>query len=55
LEHNRETTVTAAYLDERRYDLDWLRIAAFGLLILYHVGVVFVTWDFRIKTVHPAK
>lgn len=33
----------------RRYDLDWLRIAAFGLLILYHVGMLFVPWDFHIK------
>lgn len=33
----------------RRCDLDWLRIAAFGLLILYHVGMVFVPWDFHIK------
>ena len=40
---------------QRRYDLDWLRIAAFGLLILYHVGMVFVTWDFHIKTAHPAR
>ena len=40
-------------LSERRYDLDWLRIGAFGLLILYHVGMVFVPWDFHIKTAHP--
>ncbi len=37
----------------RRYDLDWLRIGAFGLLILYHLGMVFVPWDFHIKTAHP--
>jgi len=24
----------------RRYDLDWLRIIAFGLLILYHIGML---------------
>lgn len=33
----------------RRYDLDWLRIAAFGLLILYHAGMAFVTWDWHVK------
>lgn len=33
----------------RRYDLDWLRIAAFGLLILYHCGMAFVPWDWHIK------
>jgi hypothetical protein len=34
----------------RRFDLDWLRIAAFGLLILYHVGMFYVTWDFHVKS-----
>ena len=33
----------------RRYDLDWLRIAAFALLILYHAGMAFVVWDWHIK------
>ena len=40
--------------NDRRYDLDWLRIGAFGLLILYHVGMVFVPWGFHIKTAHPS-
>jgi glucans biosynthesis protein C len=35
--------------NNRRFDLDWLRIGAFGLLILYHIGMVFVPWDFHIK------
>ena len=34
----------------RRYDLDWLRIIAFGLLIFYHVGMFFVTWDWHVKS-----
>lgn len=34
---------------ERRYDLDWLRVFAFGLLILYHVGMFFVPWEWHIK------
>jgi glucans biosynthesis protein C len=34
----------------RRLDLDWLRIAAFGLLIAYHVGMYYVTWGFHIKS-----
>src|SRR5690606_38302857 len=25
----------------------------FGLLILYHVGMVFVPWGFQVKTAHP--
>ncbi|WP_298728483.1 acyltransferase family protein [uncultured Ferrovibrio sp.] len=35
---------------QRRYDLDWLRIIAFGLLILYHIGMFFVTWDWHVKS-----
>jgi glucan biosynthesis protein C len=37
-------------MDERRHDLDWLRIIAFGLLILYHVGMFYVTWDWHVKS-----
>src|SRR5215204_436131 len=37
---------------ERRIDLDWVRIAAFGLLIFYHVGMLYVSWGFHIKSVH---
>lgn len=40
---------------QRRYDIDWLRIGAFGLLILYHIGMVFVPWDFHIKTAEPQR
>jgi surface polysaccharide O-acyltransferase-like enzyme len=36
----------------RRVDLDWVRIGAFGLLILYHVGMLYVSWDFHIKSEH---
>jgi Acyltransferase family len=37
---------------ERRIDLDWVRIAAFGLLIFYHVGMLYVSWGFHIKSAH---
>lgn len=37
---------------ERRVDLDWVRIGAFGLLILYHVGMLYVSWPFHIKSTH---
>jgi len=33
----------------RRYDLDWLRVLVFGLLIFYHVGMFFVLWGWHIK------
>lgn len=37
---------------ERRIDLDWVRILAFGLLIFYHVGMLYVSWGFHIKSEH---
>jgi peptidoglycan/LPS O-acetylase OafA/YrhL len=37
-------------MTERRYDMDWIRIAAFALLILYHCGMFYVTWDWHVKS-----
>ena len=37
----------------RHYGMDWLRIGAFQLLILYHVGMAFVPWDFSVKMTPP--
>src|ERR1700730_9681374 len=37
-------------LGQRRYDLDWVRIGAFLLLIFYHVGMYYVTWDWHVKS-----
>lgn len=36
-------------LDHRHYGLDWLRVGAFGLLILYHLCMAFVTGDWLVK------
>ncbi|WP_425408506.1 acyltransferase family protein [Hyphococcus sp.] len=36
----------------RRYDLDWLRIIAFGLLIFYHIGMFYVTWGWHVKSAY---
>ena len=33
----------------RRYELDWLRVFVFSLLILYHTGMFFVPWGWHIK------
>ncbi len=33
----------------RRYDLDWLRVIAFGILIFFHVGMFFNHWEWHIK------
>lgn len=36
---------------ERRYDLDWLRILLFGLLIIHHIGMFYVAnWGFHAKS-----
>jgi len=33
----------------REYGLDWLRVFAFAVLILYHTGMIFVSWGWHIK------
>ncbi|MDZ4775527.1 MAG: acyltransferase [Alphaproteobacteria bacterium] len=35
---------------DRRVDLDWLRIVAFGILILYHIGMFYVSWGWHVKS-----
>jgi len=39
----------------RRYDLDWIRVIAFMVLILYHVGMFYVPWDYHVKSPHPVE
>jgi surface polysaccharide O-acyltransferase-like enzyme len=34
----------------RLHYLDWLRVLAFGLLIFYHTGMLYVTWSFHVKS-----
>ena len=34
---------------DRLYYIDWLRIGAFALLVLYHVGMVYVPWGWHVK------
>ena len=38
----------------RRTDLDWLRVIAFGLLILFHVGLVYAPFDWHIHSRYTA-
>jgi len=38
---------------QRRYDLDWVRILAFALLVPYHVGMYYVSWDWHVKSPAP--
>lgn len=35
---------------QRRHDLDWVRVYAFALLVLYHVGMYYVTWDWHVNS-----
>ncbi len=44
--------IAAPLAPDRQYHLDWLRILAFGLLVLYHVGMYYVSWDWHIKSPH---
>lgn len=38
-------------LSNRRYDLDWLRVIAFAVLIFYHIGMYYVyEWQWHIKS-----
>ncbi len=34
---------------QREHGLDWLRVCAFGLLILYHSGMAYVSWPWTVK------
>ncbi len=34
--------------------LDWVRVGAFGLLIFYHIGMFYVSWDWHAKSDHAS-
>lgn len=46
------TATTAA--PARRHDIDALRVCAFGLLILFHVGMFYSPWPWHVKSEHMA-
>ena len=37
-------------MGSRKYFLDWLRVLAFAGLIFFHVGMLYVTWHYNIKS-----
>ena len=37
-------------MGSRKHFLDWLRIIAFGLLILFHTGMLYVSWSYNLKS-----
>jgi surface polysaccharide O-acyltransferase-like enzyme len=43
------------FIGDRRLDLDWIRVGAFALLILYHVGMLYVSWGFHVKSIHESR
>ncbi|TFW31676.1 acyltransferase family protein [Massilia horti] len=46
--------IPAADKPRRLFFLDWVRILAFFVLILYHVGMYYVTWDWHVKSVNAS-
>ena len=44
---------TSLRMTTRHLGMDWLRIGAFGLLILYHIGMYFVPWGWHVKIAAP--
>ena len=40
---------------ERRYDIDWLRVIAIGLLLIYHVAIGFQPWGVMIAFIANPK
>jgi len=39
---------------DRRHDIDALRVCAFGLLILFHIGMFYSPWGWHVKSAHVA-
>src|SRR5690606_28055356 len=50
--HHRARVTQPPAPKMRRHDLDWIRIAAFGLLILYHVALVYAPYDWHVHSPH---
>jgi surface polysaccharide O-acyltransferase-like enzyme len=43
-------------METRKYFLDWLRVMAFAALIFFHVGMLYVSWRYNLKSprLYPA-
>lgn len=46
------TAATPAAAAAREPFIDWLRIAALGLLVLYHAGMAYTSWGWHVKSGH---
>ena len=54
MNHPAATAFPAPASTSRLYFLDWVRILAFMLLILYHVGMYYVSEDWVVKSPHAS-
>ena len=45
------TQATEPIPGARLFFLDWVRILAFALLIVYHIGMYYVSWPWHVKSV----
>ena len=52
LPETRPIVTTPAASSSRRADLDWIRVIAFGLLILFHTALVYSPYDWHIQSEH---
>lgn len=50
-----DPTITTNAPPARHYGLDWLRIIAFALLIVYHVGLMISPWDWHVNSEQPVR
>ena len=43
-------------MTKRKHELDWLRVIAFGILIFYHIGMLFVAdWGYHFKSQYTSE
>lgn len=51
-----ETLANNNWATQRRHELDWLRVLAFGLLIVYHLGMAYVAeWGWHVKSQYQSE
>ncbi|SOD82824.1 acyltransferase family protein [Spirosoma fluviale] len=43
-------TLSSTTISTRRHDLDWLRVIAIVTLLFYHTGMIYVSWNWHIKS-----
>jgi peptidoglycan/LPS O-acetylase OafA/YrhL len=48
-------TPTGRHASARYPDLDWLRVVCIAILLAYHVGMFFVSWDWHLKSPEPLR